>query len=96
MNVLLTIGHQTFLLPNSTGVENMMKVMAKAVAVIDRRYDSENPRIEVRLDPVKVEMGFLPPPIRFVRERTNEPVEVWTDGPGIRRKALPGQRQLRG
>jgi hypothetical protein len=96
VNVLLTIGRQTFLLPNSTGVENMMRVMAKAVAVYDNRWDPDNPCIEVDTDPIKVEMAILPDGVRFVRERTKEPIEVWTDGPGIKRKALPGQRLLKG
>lgn len=96
MNVLLTIGRQTFLLPNTTGVENMMRVMAKAVAVYDRRWEEDKPRIEVDTDPVKVEMAFLPPGTRFVHQKTDEPIEVWTDAPGIKRKALPGQKLLKG
>lgn len=94
MNVILTIGRQQFLLPSSTGVENMMRVMARAVAVYDRTWD-DDPRIEVELDVVKVEMKFVPPGTRFVRQKDGSTVEVWTDAPGVKRKALPGQKLLK-
>lgn len=77
MNVLLKIGHQNFLLPNTTGVENLMRVMAKAIKVYDRTWD-DDPRIEVDSAPVKVEMKMVAPGTRFVGEKSNAPVEVWT------------------
>ena len=96
MNVLLTIGHETFMLPGTTGVENMMRVMAKAVKVYDHTWDKDDMRIEVYDEPVRVEMKFVPPGAKFVREKSQEPIEVYTDGPGVKRRALPGLRLLKG
>ena len=95
MNVLITIGHYSFLLPNSTGVENMMRVLSKAMNAHDRLW-SDEACIEVNTDPVKVEMKFVPPGTKFVHEKTKQTVEVWSDAPGCKRKPLPVSRQLKG
>lgn len=93
MNVLLKIGHQELLLPNSTGTEHLLKILSRAVKVYDRRWD-EAPRIEVELEPLKVLLEFLPPDTKFVQEKTSQPVEVWSRVSGKKLPPAPPRRLL--
>lgn len=80
MKVLLKIGYTTFLLPNDVGVQNVMKVMAKALRAEDRTYLRSDPFVTVDQEPLEVSFKYLQPGQIKLRqdpdERPPEPLRL--------------------
>jgi hypothetical protein len=60
MKVLLKIEHRTFLLPNDRGLAAVIKTLASALEVKDRRYYKEGIHVDTG-ETVSVEIAYIAP-----------------------------------
>ena len=78
MKMILTINSCEILLPDETGVTNVLKVLSRGLAVSDRTYygpGDARSHIEILERPLSCEIKMVPAGTRFVREGGVEIVE---------------------
>jgi hypothetical protein len=63
--VLITIGHDSYLLPDDVGAATIIKALSKAVRVWDKLYKGE---LQLREEHVSVGMAYVPEKTRLVTE----------------------------
>lgn len=84
MKVLLTIGYTDILLPDETGVQNIMKTLARGINVDSRIYKNEIHLKDEEGSVLKVEMAMVNNKVKFMRDD----VEVTTAAPNAKPKQL--------
>jgi hypothetical protein len=63
MKILLQIGYTEIMLPDESGVQQVLKLFSRAVRVRDRLYDG---KIEIEHQELKLEMKVIPQSTQFV------------------------------
>lgn len=63
MKILLSIDHNTFLLPDDKNIASIQKSLSQAFRCDDERYHTDS-QISLR-DPISVKVEYLPPTIKF-------------------------------
>lgn len=86
--VILTIGHRSFLMPDDTGLSSVMKALSRALPVYDHTYRGE---ITIKDEPMEVSMSYVTKPFRFV-DHEGKPVQP--SRPNRRSKTLPAIQRL--
>jgi hypothetical protein len=84
MKVLLTIGYTDILLPDETGVQNIMKTLARGINVDAHLYKNEITLKDGDASVLKVEMAMVNAKVKFIRDG----VEVETSAPARKPKQL--------